>query len=98
MLQEPLDYKGKTRNGAQATIIGYAQVLDANSKRRLASFVNDSANWMYLIKGDAGAVNTGIPLAPNGGAYEINLTNPYYGIIGVACAVAAQVLCWTEDE
>ena len=98
MSQKPLDYKGKTRNGAAVTIIGYALVLAANSERRLATFVNDSANWMWLIKDDAGVINTGIALAPNGGSYEINLINPYYGAIGVACAVAAQNLCWTEDE
>jgi len=98
MPEKPLAYTGKTRNGSTATIIGYALVLPANSERKIATFVNDSANWMYLIKDIGGVVNTGIPLHPNGGAYEINLTNLYYGAIGVACGVAASILCWTEDE
>ena len=93
-----LDWPGKSGNGQSATIIGSVLVRVANPQRKGATFVNDSASWMYLAKSDIAAVNIGIPLAPNGGAYEINLTNPYYGPISVACAVAAQNLAWTEDE
>ena len=56
-------------------------------------------DWMYLSKTEnQAAVGLGIPLAPNGGAYEINLTNPYYGPISVACGIIAMNLSWTEDE
>jgi len=93
-----LDWAGKSVNGQTPTIIGSVLVRVANPLRTGATFVNDSANWMYLAKAENAAVNTGIPLAPNGGAYEINLSNPYYGPISVACAAAAAILAWTEDE
>lgn len=98
MQPRPLDWKGKSVNGQTPTIIGSALVREPNPYRVGATFVNDSAQWMYLAKALLAAVNTGIPLAPNGGAYEINLSNPYYGPISVGCAVAAQILAWTEDE
>lgn len=93
-----LDWRGKSRNGATNTVVGSALVFNPNPVRKLATFVNNSVNWMYLCKSTVAAVNTGIPLAPNGGAYEINQTNPYFGAIAVACGVINQVLAWTEDE
>lgn len=98
MRPQPLDWLGKTRPGVTPTIIGSVLVLEPNPKRRYAIFCNDSINIMYLFKGAPGAVNTGIRVNANGGSYEINLTNPYFGAISVACGVAAQNLTWIEEE
>ena len=93
---KPLDWKGKIREGQTATVIGSAPVIAANPQRIYGSFVNDSANWMS--KSENAAVGQGIPLAPNGGAYEINFTNDYFGPFSVACGAAAMNLAWTEGE
>lgn len=98
MENRQLDWRGKSINGATPTVIGSVVVRPANSKRIGATFVNISVSQLFIIKGDIGVVNTGIPLNAGGGAYEINLTNPYYGPISVACAAAGEILAWTEDE
>jgi len=63
-------------------------ILSANANRKYALIVNDSDTTIYLALGAAAAVNSGIRLNANGGAYEINWTNLYkgaiYGIHGVA--------------
>ncbi len=92
------DYPGKTREGVTASIIGSVLVLEANPRRKGALFINDSATILYLAKGPGAVVNRGIRLNPNGGNYEINCTNPYYGPISVACAAAAMNLLWNEEE
>lgn len=95
---KPLDWKGKSRSSFTPTVIGSVLVLLANPRRIGATFVNNSGNIMFLCKGELAVIGSGIPLYGTGGAYEINLTNPYYGPISVACGVAAQNLAWTEDE
>jgi len=94
----PLDYRGKSRGGGVPTVIGSVQVLPGNARRVGATFVNDGAAIMYLAKGELSVVNTAIRLNAGGGAYEINLTNPWKGPISVACGAVGEVLCWTEDE
>jgi len=98
MVNQPLDWRGKTSEGVVASVIGSVVVLQANPRRKLATIQNDSASTMYLCKDDTAIVNRGIRLNPNGGVYEINLTNPYLGILSIACTVAAQNIMWTEDE
>jgi hypothetical protein len=93
-----LPYPGKLISAVIPTIVGSVLVLRQNPKRKTALFVNDSITTMYLAKNLTAAVNTGIRLNPNGGSYEINSTNPYYGPISVACSVAAQNLLWQEEE
>jgi len=93
-----LDWKGKSRSGGAATVIGSVVVLPPNSKRIGATIQNDGANPMYVSKGDVAVVNTGVALLVAGAAYEINFVNPWYGAISVACVAAAQNICWTEDE
>jgi len=93
-----LDWLGKARNGATVTVVGSVVALEPNARRIGATFVNDSGALMYLSKAAVAAVVTGILLRPNGGSYEINFTNPYYGPIAVACVGAGNNLVWTEDE
>lgn len=97
-MPKPLNWLGKSRAGVVATVIGSIVVLQANAERVGATITNDSINPMYLAKGDAAAVNAGIRLNANGGSYEINLTNPWYGPISIASAAAGDNICWTEDE
>lgn len=99
MAEERLDWRGKSINSVTPTVAATSVlVLQANPRRVGASFVNiDPGNWQFVCKGEIAIINTGIPLAPNGGAYEINLTNPYKGAISVISAGVGNI-SWTEDE
>jgi hypothetical protein len=90
--------EGKHLEGFILTVVGTVLVRQANRRRTSALFINDSAQPMYLAKALTAAVNRGIRLNPNGGSYEINSTNPYYGPVSVACGVINQNLLWEEDE
>jgi len=56
-------------------------ILAANANRKYALIVNDSDTNIYLALGAAAAVNSGIRLNANGGAFEINWANLYKGAI-----------------
>jgi len=56
-------------------------ILSANDARKYALIVNDSDTTIYLALGAAAAVNRGIRINANGGAYEINWTNLFKGAI-----------------
>ena|SRR3990167_3755288 len=56
-------------------------VLPTNIARKGATFVNDSNNKIYLGLGNVATLGKGIPLMPNGGAYEINWSNMFTGTI-----------------
>ena len=56
-------------------------VLAANQNRADADFVNDGAEVIYLARGNAAVVNTGIRLNPNGGSYHIGTDNMFHGEI-----------------
>lgn len=59
-----------------------AIILAANPHRLQATLVNRSeTNKIYLNYGAMAELGAGICLQPNGGTYEINLTNPYLGAI-----------------
>ena len=101
--QEPvlvprLDIVGISRNFA--VVVGAASVivLQKNSRRSGATFVNDSVNIIYLVKGEPSALNIGIRLNAAGGAYEINASNLYKGILAAIATGAASNLCVTEQE
>lgn len=63
-------------------------VLDANSNRQYAAFINNSLSDITLILGDKtkGGINKGIVLKPRGGSYEINQANLYVGKISAISA------------
>ena len=98
MTQQPLDWRGKVVEPVITTVVGSAPVLPSNPKRRYAIFINNSGNLMYLHKNEVGVVNAGIRLNANGGSYEINFTNPYFGPISVASGNAGDLLLVTEEE
>ncbi|MEH2377615.1 MAG: hypothetical protein V7K27_01740 [Nostoc sp.] len=58
-------------------------VLNANTTRSYAAFVNNSSVDLTLVLGDKtnALINKGIILKPHGGSYEINSTNLYIGKI-----------------
>lgn len=72
--------------------------LAANTDRRYALFVNDSDTNLYLALSTGAAANTGIRLNANGGNYEINATNMYYGVVNVFSTTASKNLLVTEGE
>lgn len=83
-------------NAAVAVGIASTAVLAANANRRFATFVNDSANTIWLCMAAAAVINTGIRLNANGGSYEINQTNLYTGQVTAIAAGAGSNLCVTE--
>jgi len=93
----PLDWKGKAINAGPISIVGSVLVLQPNSERKGAIISNGGPTIKWVCLSDNAAVNTGIPIIQNG-SYEINLTNPWYGAVSVACAVAAEVIGVMENE
>ncbi|MEH2287172.1 hypothetical protein [Nostoc sp.] len=71
-------------------------VLDANSNRQYAAFINNSSSDITLILGDKskGAIGKGIVLRPRG-SYEINQSNLYIGKVS-AISVDKSKLTFTE--
>lgn len=63
-------------------------VLDANSNRQYAAFINNSLYDITLILGDKskGGINKGIVIKPRGGSYEINQINLYVGKVSAISA------------
>ena len=70
--------------------------LAANASRVYALFVNNSDTKMYLRLGETSVDNEGIPLAANGGFYEIIATNLYKGLVNVICASSGKRILVTE--
>lgn len=62
------------------------KILAANPNRTYGLFVNDGTNIIYLGMGIPAVSGRGIRLNAAGGAYEINLTNPFYGEIHAIAA------------
>lgn len=48
------------------------KIVDTNSSRKYAIFVNDSDETIYLSLGAAAVINKGIRLNASGGSFEIN--------------------------
>jgi len=60
-------------------------VLAANPYRVDAELVNDGDNVIYLARGNAAVIGSGIRLNPNGGSYGIGTNNLFLGAIyGIA--------------
>lgn len=57
-------------------------ILSATPDRKQATFINyGNAGKVFMNWGNLAEVGKGITLLPNGGSYEINLSNPYRGIV-----------------
>jgi len=91
---------GGASHGAVAVGVASTPALAGKDYRRKALLVNDSVNWIYLSKGTPAILNSGIPLAPNGGSWEEipdNLGYIYRGPFNAISAVAPSNLCVVED-
>lgn len=64
--------------------------LAANQNRADADLTNDSAYWIYLARGNAAIVGSGIPLSPRGGSYHIGTNNLFHGAIYAIADVEEQ--------
>ena len=89
-----------TRVADGFVLVGVAstQVLAANSGRCDADFINDSANVIYLARGNAAVIGSGIRLNPNGGSYHIGTDNLFYGIINAISLVGQSNLSFSEGN
>jgi len=56
-------------------------VLAANPDRVDADFINTSAYWIYLGRGNDAVYGSGEALAPRGGSYHIGVDNLFLGVI-----------------
>jgi len=72
------------------------QILPSNTKRLQVTLVNKGSTVIYLNYGTIAQVDKGIALLPNGGTYEINLGNPYKGIISAISSQAGGLLSGLE--
>src|ERR1700704_5465838 len=72
--------------------------LAANASRKDAALVNYGAVGCFLLRGTPAVAGTGIYLAPNGGAYNIDQNNLYKGIISVITASSTTTLTVSEGQ
>jgi hypothetical protein len=72
------------------------QALAAFAGRTYAAFINVSDSWVYLNLGGVAVVGQGIPLAPNGGSWEIAGPKPYTGLVNCISTGANKNLCVVE--
>lgn len=68
-------------------------VAAANPRRVSLTLTNDSANVIYVYKGEKAAINKGIRLNKEGGGIVID---DYSGLVTAAAATGASVLCVCE--
>jgi len=62
------------------------EVVAANTRRLDLDIVNDGDEAVYLARGNAAVMGSGIRVNPNGGSYRIGTTNLFYGAINAICA------------
>jgi hypothetical protein len=90
---------GGAINAAVTVGTASTQVLQASSRRRRVTFVNDGATIIYLSKANTAQTATGIRLNANGGSYidEVDplgylYAGPWSGISSANCN-----LCYIEE-
>lgn len=62
--------------------------LAANTGRKYALFINDSANVVYLKVGATAVANQGIRLEANGGSFELDAQNASQDVVNAIAGVA----------
>ncbi len=75
-----------------------AEALAANPARANAVFVNDSTETIYLARGNAAVIGSGIRLNAAGGSYEIDAANMFRGAINAIATGAGANLTVSEGE
>lgn len=88
----PIEWPVKNANDTFATIAGVSTLaLAANQSRQDTEFVNDSDDIIYLARGNAAVIGSGIRLNPNGGSYTIGLHNLFLGAVYAISDGGAQI-------
>ncbi len=92
---------GGSRSGFFTVGVASLQLAGFNPLRKKLALVNDSANIIYLVKGNAAAVvGSGIRLNANGGAVVFepdNYGRIWRGAIQCISTGATSNLAWQED-
>lgn len=99
-MASPLGAAGYGIPGGQPQTVGVASslVLRPSDRRKGILFINDSVNTIYLQRGSAAALNTGIRLNPNGGSYTEDRTHSVWlGEWNAIASAAASNLLIVED-
>lgn len=80
--------------------VASAEALAANVNRRCATFVNDSANTIYLAFGAAAVVGSGIRLNANGGSFTMQAGDALFTLLDVRAIAggAGSNLCIVEGS
>lgn len=81
---------GKIIKGFQFTLVGTDStvILPDNPERSYALIINGSDTEIFLGLDTYAKLDEGILLNPKGGAYEINMNNPYIGSVTGICTIA----------
>ena len=87
------------RDRSKLVAVTSTLILEVNSYRRWAVFVNQGANDIWLALGTAAVADKGIYLKAGGGAFLLEETNLWTGeIYGIADAVASKLTCQEVEE
>ena len=79
-MPDPRIWPIKNANDTFFGVTGVSQVcLADNVERGDVDFTNDSDCIIYLARGNAAVIGSGIRLNPNGGSYHIGTNNLFYG-------------------
>lgn len=89
----------RTASTSGAVTVGAASVaaLASNPDRKVATFVNDSTNIIYLQLGATAVSGEGIRLNASGGAYVIDNNNLFTGAVNAIATGAGSNLVVTES-
>jgi len=81
------------------TVLAVSTLVRAvNTSRAELDLVNDSDESIYLSRGAAAVLNSGMRLNANGGAYHMGPENIYYGAFYAICAGGDANLCVSEGS
>ena len=81
-MPDPRIWPVPSANDTFATVgVASAVVLAANPNRVDCDFINTSANWISLGRGNVAVLYSGESLAPRGGSYHIGVENLFLGAI-----------------
>ena len=96
-MPDPRIWPIPSANDTFATVgVASAVALVANPNRVDCDFINDSDNIIYLARGNAAVVGSGIRLNAKGGSYHIGLFNLFLGAIYAISTVAGSNLTISE--
>ncbi len=97
MPPNPLTWHIDTVTDTFATVgVASAEALAENQRRVNAIFVNDSDETIYLARGNAAVVGSGIRLNANGGWFEIDENNMFKGAVNAIATGADANLTVSE--